>query len=365
MTLYRANFDYESELFWGRREDWVVEMLEHLFFYCVDPKDTLYTTKKYPDDYSNFLKSALGFRPKISSFGHPVNWWGNLKDLELEKKLNSKMTSFRISKNLNMNHSKSRIIFDIRQLEDFLEEVGDVFVRHPYERAGRISFRINDKNSIEKNKSKFEKIFEKQPLIGDPFFENRSWDLGSCMFQNGQKFEVGFQIKNLNDSLGVFRGAVLLDETIEHESLSQISQAYYDLGARDLMQIDSFSYGEGVNWLCEVNYRKTMGFVVSKLKRLVPPDESIAFLMTPKSWMKYFVTHRQLVDALEDLDGVYPLSPVENPLYCWLISAENRNELLKKSKELWGIVGKEEMEFPSVFDKILPDTSSPEIKQPI
>jgi len=365
MTLYRANFDYESELFWTKRDNWAVEMLEHLLFYCIDKKDTLYSSKSYSLDYLAFLKDALGFTPRMSSIGEPENWWGKLENIKIEKVLNSKVTSFDLANELNLNHSKSRLVTSIDELQDFLKTEKDIFLRHPYERAGRVSFRLNSIESFEKQKDKIEKVLETQPLLGDLYFESRRWDLGSCLIQNGGKFEVGFQIKNLNDSLGVFRGAVLLDEIIESVELEKIGKAYYKLGARELIQIDSFAYDGGINWLCEANYRKTMGYVVSKLKRMVPPEESVAFLMTPKSWLKEYITHKQLVKVLEDLEGVFPLSPVENPIYCWLISAEGRENLLAKAKELWALVAKDGQEFPGVYEKILPDKKTPEIKLPI
>ncbi len=365
MTLYRANFDYESELFWDKKDDWAIGMLEHLIFYCIDKKDTLYTKRTYPVDYLNYLRDALGFTPRMSSIGEPENWWGKLENIKLEKNLNSKITSFEIANKLELNHSKSRLISSIEQLEEFLESEKDIFLRHPFERAGRVSFRIHSKEVFEKQRSRIEKVLESQPLLGDIFFKTRKWDLGTCLIQVGGRFEVGFQIKNLNDSLGVFRGAVLLDELIETEELSKIGKAYYKLGARELIQIDSFAYSGGINWLCEANYRKTMGYVVSRLKRLVPPEYSVAFLMTPKSWIKEFITHKQLVKELDDLEGVYPLSPIDNPIYCWLISVEGRENLLGKAKSLWELVSKNGQDFPSVYEKILPDKSTPEIKLPI
>ena len=365
MTLFRANFDYESELFWGKQDPWAVDMLEHLFFFCSDKKDTLYTTKNYPKDYLHFIKNAIGYMPRTSSIGEPENWWGRLDNQPNEKKLNSKVTSFEVGNRLKINHSKSRLIVSIEELEDFLESEKDIFLRPPYERSGRVSFRLNDKEVFEKNKQKLIKILNSQPLLGDVFFEDKKWDLGTCMRQNGGQFEVQYQIKNLNDSKGVFRGAVLLTELIEAEELSKIGEAYYSLGARNFIQVDSFAYGEGINWLCEVNYRKTMGYIVHKLNRLCSLDSKVGFLMTPKSWMKELISHSQLMTLIEDLEGVFPLSPVDNPLYCWLVSAETREEIHSKTKDLWSLVAKKPEGFPEVYNKIFPEPCSPEINTPI
>lgn len=364
MTLYRANFDYESELFWDKSDTWITEILEHLFFYCVGREDSLFTSRTYSDDYFNFIKLATGFVPRLTSEGESKNWWGKLENLSLEKKLNSKVTSFEIGKKLGLNHSNSALLKNYQELENFLEQNKDIFIRHPFERSGRASFRLKNIDELEKNKEKFSELLEDQPFIGDLYF-NRHWDLGTGFIQRDDKFEIEYQIKNLNDNRGVFRGAVLIQNPIETVELKKIAEAYYDLGARDYLQVDSFAYEAGINWLCEVNYRKTMGYVLNKLKRLCPPGQSVALLMTPKSWIKKYRTHSELVEALDDIEGVFPLSPVNNNFHCWLVSAESREELLGIAKEWWGVVAKNSNEFPTAYTEILADDKTPVMGSPI
>lgn len=365
MSLYRANFDYESELFWDKSDTWAVEMLEHLFFFCVGRESALFTSRVYQDDYLGFIRDAIGFMPRIHLIGKPENWWGKLENLSLEQTLNSKVTSFEIGKKLGLNHSSSVLIKSIEELEKFFFEKKDIFLRHPYERSGRISFRLNELAHLEKSKEKLIKILKEQPLLGDLYFEDRHWDLGTGFVQKGERFEIEYQAKNLNDDKGVFRGAVLLENTIAPEELTKIAEAYYHLGAREYLQVDSFAYDDGINWLCEVNYRRTMGYIVHKLKRLCPPGQSVAFLITPSSWIKKYQSHSELMDELEDIEGIFPLSPVQNPLFCWLVTATDRDELLTVTRAWWEVVAKNSSQFPEVFNKILPDSKTPVMGSPI
>lgn len=365
MTLFRANFDYESELFWGKQEDWAVTLLEHLFFFSSSEKNTLFTSHRYAVDYLDHVKNVMGHRPRTSSLGEPENWWGKIKNKELEKKINSKVTSFEIANRLGVNTSNGRVVMTLKEAEDFFEVEKDVFFRHPYERAGRVSFRISSEKEFRENADRIKKILKGQPLIVDKYFENRKWDLGSCLVQNGGVFETTYQIKNLNDEKGVFRGAVLLSDLIQSEELEKIGKAYYELGARDFIQVDSFAHEDGISWLCEVNYRKTMGFVVNRLNRLLDLDERLVFLMTPKSWIKEYFSYAQLLEEVSDFDGIIPLSPIDSPLYCWMIRGESRQDIFDLLKQFWSSIASRPEQFPEVFNKILPDQVRPDIDTPI
>lgn len=356
MKFIRGNFDYEDTLYRNKNNIKFNQELEHLLFYCMDQSDSLVTNRVYEKDYLIYIKSITGFVPACGHSGEDIqNWWGGLSDLKLEKKLNSKLTSNKVAKELGLERSSSIIIKNIDELSIFLDKEKKAFLRHPFERSGRNSLILRDLLDFENKRENIKMILDESSLLADKFIEERHWDLGTTFLERGEKFEIEFQIKNLNDENGVFRGAVLLDSIIESEALMKIANKYHGLGAKKHLQVDSFASAEGINWLCEVNYRKTMGHILFKLKRLCPDGSSLALFTTPKKWIKKLDSQNGLDKLIEELDGVFLLSPYNNHLLCWLVVARDRSELHIMAKLWWKKVSVNGVDFPKVFDGIIPD----------
>jgi hypothetical protein len=354
-SLFKINFDYESVLYEDKTDLKINETFEHLFFFCSDRDDVLFTKKEYSADYLEYVKSATGFINKMSSSGQSQNWWGDLLDLDIERKVNSKLTSLEVSNLLSSNFSSSFEVSSIDKIELYLKELGEILIRSPFERSGRRNIILENLDNFEKYKSKIEELLKISSVIVDKYHHSRDYDLGSTYFENNGSFDISFQIKNLNDGNGVFRGGLLLKKNILSSRLDDIAKEFYNRGARGQLQIDSFRFKGEWNWLCEVNYRKTMGHVIKKLSRLCPPSFESALLVTPSSWLKKSSTHKELCHKLEELDGIFPLSPVNSPVQFWLVSAPNIKEMYDQILIWWSIVSKEGREFPSVFTKIIKD----------
>ncbi|MFT6068382.1 MAG: hypothetical protein ACJAT2_000149 [Bacteriovoracaceae bacterium] len=353
--LYKANFDYESALYENRSDPKVNNLLEHLFFFCSDKKEALLTNNSYSDEYLEYIKKATGFKNQTRKTGNFLNWWGDLTDLEKEKELNSKLTSLEISKLLNSNASSAEEINKIEDIRPLLKKYGEVFLRTPYERSGRKNLILLSLEDLEKNTQQIEKLLEASPLLVEKNHKKRDFDLGSTFEEIAGEFKLSFQIKNLNDSKGVFRGGVLLKTHLGQIELKKIAKEYYNRGARERLQIDSFRFEENWNWLCEVNYRKTMGLVVKKLSRLCPPSNETALLVTPSSWLKKYSSLSELCHSLEEIDGVFPLSPIESPVKFWLVTAADINKLYEEVVNWWAVIALKGRKLPSVFSKIITD----------
>ena len=353
--LFKANFDYESELFENRSEPKINKLFEHLFFFCCDKDEILYSDQKYSSEYLEYIKSATGFKNKILCTGTPVNWWGKLFDLEKERELNSKLTSLEVSKLLGCNNSEAFEVNSIDQVKLYLKNFKEVILRSPFERSGRSNLILKSLQDLEVKKEKLKKLLEESSLVIEKYHSSRDFDLGSTFKEVEGKFELFFQIKNLNDSNGVFRGGLLLRKEISSPFLDQIAEEYYNRGARGQIQIDSFRFEGNWNWLCEVNYRKSMGLIVKKLARLCPVANEVLLLVTPSSWLKNFKSHKNLHEVLEDLDGVFPLSPYDSKVFFWLVTADNLEKIHEELLNWWTIISKEGRQFPPVFNQLLED----------
>ena len=89
MKSWKVNADYESVLFGNRPGPAIInQSLEFLVFFLED--EPLFTDKKYDPAYLKYLEKVTGKIPSILSQGSYENWWGALRDLNLERKLNSK-----------------------------------------------------------------------------------------------------------------------------------------------------------------------------------------------------------------------------------------------------------------------------------
>ena len=91
MKSIKVNADYESVLFHNKPLPVINESLEFLALYLSDKP--LLSQKKYADHFLDHVESFTGIRPSIVKDQSFENWWGDLRNIELEKKLNSKEMS--------------------------------------------------------------------------------------------------------------------------------------------------------------------------------------------------------------------------------------------------------------------------------
>jgi hypothetical protein len=134
MKSIKVNADYEAVLF-GKKESLplINQALEFLALF-VDTRP-LFSLKNYSEEYLQHVESFIGRKPVIKKSADFENWWGELKDIELEKKLNSK----EMSTKLNIEHGWSKDTHFMTQAEDLsvLRDDLKYLAKNPFGMSGQ------------------------------------------------------------------------------------------------------------------------------------------------------------------------------------------------------------------------------------
>jgi hypothetical protein len=105
-------------------------------------------------------------------------------------------------------------------------------------------------------------------------------------------------------------------------ALPQIVRSYRELGASDGFSIDSFTFDDQVQFLSEVNYRKTMGLLAHQLAQRYASEYP---------WTLFVLEKKSI-----SMDNVLPLSPEDARFKAHLLRAQNAFDgeaLYKEFKE--------------------------------
>jgi hypothetical protein len=313
MNTYKVNLDYESYLFDPHYKEnspkatAMIKEFEYVFFIINKEKCILKNFREYDQVYLEKMEK-LGFViPEFNSLEKLYsNWWGPQLDLELEKKLNSKITSAKLAIENKWG------MFD-----------GDI-VQSP-EEALALMKKSKYTNWILKNpygvSGSGHQMYTGQDFTGNHLLEpihQRVFDIGTTFEILDGKLVNSFMVLNLNSKNGSFKGGIagrnsnIFNEFILRnykydlghlsEVLFEIYNYYRHLGANSNIQIDSFVYLEDgilkLYPLVEMNYRKTMGLVLDHLTKIFSSD-----------LIEWKVTH---TNDLEDINKWVKLSPEGN-----------------------------------------------------
>jgi len=274
LRAFKVNADYESELFEsGSPPKKLNEFLEFLVLFLEERP--LFSHKKYSDTYLKYVESITRRKPIIVSHGEFDNWWGQLKDKDLEKKLNSKLTSFEVRKSLTP------------LLESWLIKKSEDLIGLP------LNFPLLAK-SLSGMSGKGHKVFYQAsdldsyttfPFLLEPL-KKRIKDFSAYVFDNKRaifyenfvddKFQYkGTLIRNhfnpIIENLSFYEQIDLEEWKRYQENLATIMTYYNSFDLKQGFSIDSFVYENDskkqIYPLCEVNYRKTMGLVCYSLAK--------------------------------------------------------------------------------------------------
>lgn len=296
MKPFRVNLDYEFALFDQNyrinnpQYENMIKMFEYVFFWINQSTEaSLSNVAEYSSKYIDYLKTTGVSSTALRQTKDFTNWWGLLNDFELEKKLNSKITSALIGKEHQWGLFNGEIVSSMENVKGHIDifEIEDWIIKDPYAFSGKGFYRFQKSrlNALELN------IFnDKKDFILEPYHK-RVLDIGKTyLLEQGRVIEsfcVGSVIKN-----NAYRGGwstrdqslfdkcvkdiYLLDLEEYHHATDLILQEYLKMGAKDNVQIDSFFYWDNgqikLYPLVEVNYRKTMGLMVNTGKRFVSTD---------------------------------------------------------------------------------------------
>ena len=123
------NIDYEYELYGlfdkndelKKKIEKIRQELEYIYFFLENSESCLKTNKYYCPHYLEYLKKLGLTIPKMTkeASSGSLNWWGKLKNIPLEKLLNSKKTSTLFALEEKMCHPKTLLIENIDELRNF------------------------------------------------------------------------------------------------------------------------------------------------------------------------------------------------------------------------------------------------------
>lgn len=338
MPVYEIDLDYEASLYdpaynsQSAHSLKTIKEFEYIFFLLNQQKCTLKNKREYTSDYLNHLRQ-LGFTiPLLNpNAENAIPFWGHHHDRKIEQMLNSKLLSCEIAKNNEWGFEKGAIVTSLEELEKhlkFFPEIASWILKSPvsFSGIGHYSFQVAQLN---------QKILEeklKGPMLLEPRFD-RLFDIGTTLVISEGEVKAVFMVENFNSAHGAFRGGMActsnenflkqiklkyeFDLSELYEIALAIGKEYIRRGARHNVQIDSFIYKEAGKLklypLVEVNYRKTMGLVLSALADKFADDKYIEWKIFSK---KELAEVKLPAHAIE-------LSPAGNTFRSFLIVADN------------------------------------------
>jgi len=339
-----VNIDFEPQLYGINSKASFNEEFEYIYFFFKDKN--LKNIRAYPKDYLGYLQKLGLELPKLSPHDQNQNdWWGELS--EKSRVLNSKVTAVEIGLQNGLCPDSVRVVTKIEEVESILDENPrkDFFIRDPYLAAGNNSLIFSRKNF----KKKFiSKLLNERNLIMAPYFR-RLMDVG-FVFNHGE-IEL---LWNLNSKDGKFKAGIIYREEKDFFDLiesefglkrneilgiqNKIYGLYQKKGAEGIMQVDSFFYQEEgqVKYypLVEVNYRKTFGLFINRLRLLLKDEEVGIFLNFNTSDLRPIENFNQRLDQIGDL-SVIPLSPQDGRFSSFFATSDSLSNLHNLIKKTW------------------------------
>lgn len=287
MKAYFVDLDYENFLFDpnyspnNSKNIAAIKEFEYVFFLVNKNPCILKNIKNYSENYLNKLRELKFNIPQLNSeVKNYEKWWGRREDVELEKNLNSKITSAEVARKLNCGFEHGLIVTS-------LEEVNQHIANLPFKKyILKSPFSFSGIGHIIFEKEQTPLIQFHTPYLLEPVYD-RVFDLGVTFEMLNGNFSRMFIVENFNNQKGSFKGGMgannlenfisIIQEKYQFdlkpylEKYREIFEEYKKLGAVNNVQIDSFVYRDELDsglklyQLVEVNYRKTMGLVIQSL----------------------------------------------------------------------------------------------------
>lgn len=318
MTLF-FNADFEKQIFSKNiklESNKINQELEYFLFFL--EREKVYTSKHYSEEYTNHVKSLGGEVLTTSLLQDITCWWSSYDDVEKLRKLNSKISSTKLAIENNLCHPETKIIYDISEVQD------NFLYKDPRGFSGQGIFKSSEI-------SKISNVLKQTPIVATPFL-HRVIDI-SYLYAHGS--EIIYQ--NLVDQFFQYKGTIIgkidCDEKLI-ESFSVAAQIVKDFmnsnNALQVWSMDGFIYKDKtlkLYALCEINYRKTMGYITWKLHKKFNNNGVSQLLMVPNNKMKkqsFYIKEK----------NIFQLSPLNNKFITFLLMASDLEELNYINKKL-------------------------------
>jgi hypothetical protein len=336
MKPLKVNADYEVELFHKRPGPDAINQTVEFFLFFLNER-ILFSKKNYSEDYLKYVETISGHKPVITSVGPYENFWGPLKELEIEKWWNSKLTSTELI--ISQKWCERTFIVKSESDLNHLDWTLGYLLKDPNAMSGQKFQLLRPQDSIQDKMNIVSRALISGPQIIEPWFD-RKFDFSQYVFPDGKT--IAYQ--NRVDTKFQYKGSIFsnhFEPYLENLSFySQISQEnwqdfknqtseiiqYY---AQNLNQvgysIDSFVYLENgelkIRVMSEINYRFTMGRVAYELSQKYASANKWASLILIKPELR----SEPLWKSLHHLKDVIVLSPGDSRFDILFLSAKDEN----------------------------------------
>jgi len=333
---WRMNFDFESVLqgIGPNKKERVT--LERIYFFCCDAgnAEPVLIEGPWDSDWENYLKEIVGQLPPIIRTDTRTRpFCADDSDLELAKRLNSKLTSFEVAKKTGTGDPEELIIYNFQQLLRNFSPSQTWILRPPFGSSGRGNHVLGKGYGTLQNSEKRISF----PVLMAPL-RKRLLDIGVEVSQGGEIDDLWI---NLIDRQGRWNGVLLypdLQQTLKkidrlqlpdlyEAPWEEIANSYYQMGAKGPLFIDSYFYKEmgecRFRPLVEVNYRKTMGLLARKIQSRFAPREPV-LMIKDRSDKQFPLLWDHPFDKAKG-QGIFSLTNAPNskapgPIQLWLVA---------------------------------------------
>lgn len=344
MIPLKVNADYEVELFHNKIAPPAInESVEFLLFFL--SSNPLYSQKKYSDDYLRYVAELTGRSPSIVNQGKFENFWGPLKNKEIEKWWNSKLTSTELIMSKGWC-TDTHIIKNENDLE-IINWNKDLLLKDPYGMSGQKFQLLRQDMTVKEREGLVLKSIPQGAVILEPWF-NRKFDFSQYLFPGGKLIAYQNQVDGKFQYKGTifqnFMSADLRDLSF-YSQITEEKWAYFRTQTQEIIDfyskhpneygfsIDSFVYEEEgglkIRVMSEINYRRTMGRAAYELSQNFAADNSWTALLMAKA-----SAARPLWKMASGIAGVMVLSPGDSRFEVIFVAAKNQEEGLRIVRSL-------------------------------
>jgi hypothetical protein len=324
-TGWLFNADFEKKLFQDKLHTFESSKLNQefeFFIHLLEPEKTVYSSKNYTNEYKEFLQLLTGQKLKQTLKPKNIkNWCQDSTDYNTLKKYQDKYETARFALAQKLWTHKTQFISEESQLRenylykrpDGLSGIGHLHYPH-------------HKKQILKTIEEFEVILEEEILTRNKDF--------STLIEGG---EVLSTYENYVDEQYQYKGTYHSSSPVLNKEQQQVHEKNlnhileYTKAYKGIMSVDGFTFSKGINSICEINARKTMGYTSYKLwKKYFTRKSEFKLLLIKNKNFDY--THKQVCEMFNN--DVLLVSPLSNRFLVFIFGSETTKGLNMIEKKL-------------------------------